>query len=98
MNSGAAASGLIDVSRCFHWSGVSWPLRTSRESRPLSPTIRRIINCSALISSEKNATPFSKSTATLRASDSTKAVLPIDGRAAMIIRSDGCQPSVSRSR
>ena len=34
----------------------------------------------------------------LRAIESTKAVLPIDGRAATMMRSDSCQPSVTRSR
>ena len=33
----------------------------------------------------------------LRAIDSTKAVFPIEGRAAMMIRSEGCHPSVTRS-
>ena len=33
----------------------------------------------------------------LRAIESTKAVLPIEGRAAMMIRSESCQPSVTRS-
>ena len=33
----------------------------------------------------------------LRAIERTNAVLPIDGRAAMIIRSDNCQPNVTRS-
>ncbi len=59
--------------------------------------IRRIISCTADISSEKKATPCSWSTAMLRAIESTKAVLPIEGRAAMMIRSDSCQPSVTRS-
>ena len=59
--------------------------------------IRRIINCTEDISSEKNATPCSWSTAILRAIESTNAVLPIEGRAAMITRSDNCQPSVTRS-
>ena len=98
IKSGAVESGLIAVSMCFHCSGVRSPLRTLRESSSDSATTKRIISCWALISSEKNATPFSKSTATFRASESTKAVLPIDGRAAMMIRSDGCHPSVSRSR
>ena len=30
--------------------------------------------------------------------DSTKAVLPIPGRAARIIKSEGCQPEVTRSK
>jgi len=33
----------------------------------------------------------------LRAIESTKAVLPIEGRAATMMRSDNCQPSVTRS-
>ncbi len=33
----------------------------------------------------------------LRAIDNTKAVLPIEGRAATMMRSDNCQPSVTRS-
>ena len=44
------------------------------------------------------ATPLLKSTAAFRASDKVKAVLPIAGRAATIIKSDFCQPPVTRSR
>ena len=49
------------------------------------------------ISREKIATGFLNITAALRAAVNTKAVLPIPGRAAMITRSEFCQPPVARS-
>ena len=64
---------------------------------PVSATTRRIMSWCAGISSEKKATACSWSTDMLRAMVSVKAVLPIEGRAAMMIRSDGCQPIVTRS-
>ncbi len=97
MNRGAEPSGLVADSRWRHCSGVRRPLFTSLPLRPVSATIRRIMSCTEDISSEKNATPASWSTAMLRAMVSTKAVLPIDGRAATMMRSESCQPSVTRS-
>lgn len=98
MNNGAVPNGLVADSRCRHCSGVRRPDLTSLPESPVSAMIRRIISCTEDISSEKNATPCSWSTAMLRAIESTKAVLPIEGRAATMIRSDSCQPSVTRSR
>ncbi len=97
MKSGADESGFVADSKWRHCSGVSRPDFTSLPARPVSAMMRRIINCTADISSEKNATPCSWSTAMLRAIERTNAVLPIDGRAAMMMRSESCHPSVTRS-
>ena len=70
---------------------------TSEPLKPVSAMIRRIISCTEDISSEKNPTPRSWSTAMLRAIESTNAVLPIEGRAAMMTRSLSCQPRVTLS-
>ena len=60
--------------------------------------IRRLTSCTLLISSEKTAVGISRSTAICFAIESTKAVLPIAGRAAMITRSGLCQPDVILSK
>lgn len=57
----------------------------------------RLTNWTLLISSENIATGIFMSTAIFFAIDSTKAVFPMAGRAAIIIRSDFCQPDVSLS-
>ena len=98
MKSGAVGRMRVVCSRWRHCSAVSLPLRTSAEESPDSATMRRIISCTELISSEKKATGFSWSMAMLRAMERTKAVLPIEGRAAMMMGSEGCHPSVSWSR
>jgi len=54
-----------------------------------------ITNCGAVISKEKNAMGKPNSTAIFRAIDRAKAVFPIPGLAAIIIKSDGCNPPVS---
>ena len=64
----------------------------------VSEEISRFTSSTLLISSEKNAIGFLKSTAALRANPNTKAVLPMAGRAAMIFRVARCQPFVRRSR
>ena len=60
--------------------------------------IRRFTSCTLLISSEKTAVGISRSIAIFFAIESTKAVLPIAGRAAMITRSGDCQPDVILSK
>ena len=57
----------------------------------------RISSASLDISSEKTPITLPSITAAFSAMFMAKAVLPIDGRAAMMIRSDGCNPLVSRS-
>ena len=54
--------------------------------------------CSLGISMEKIRTLASAFRAEFMATFSAKAVLPIDGRAAMRIRSEGCRPVVCLSR
>ena len=58
----------------------------------------RFTSCMLDISSENRATGVLKSTAIFFAMESTKAVFPIAGRAAMITRSEFCQPEVILSR
>ena len=59
--------------------------------------IKRVISCTEDISREKKATGIFAFTAKFLAMESVRAVLPIPGRAAMMIRSLGCQPEVRRS-
>ena len=54
-----------------------------------SEAINRLTSWSEDISSEKTATPFLYSTAAFRANESTNAVLPIPGRAAITTMSEG---------
>ncbi len=65
--------------------------------RPIEE-IRRNASCEADISIENTATDFLAWIAACSAMLSAKAVLPIDGRAATMIRSDGCRPEVRLSR
>jgi len=65
--------------------------------RPIEE-IRRKASCEADISIENTATAFFARSAALSAMLSANAVLPIEGRAAMTIRSDGCRPEVNSSR
>ena len=59
---------------------------------------RRFISCSFDISSEKIATVPLLRIVTYSAIFSARAVLPIEGRAAIRIRSAGCRPAVRLSR
>ena len=56
--------------------------------------MRRFISCFALISRLNIATGIPRSIAIFLAIDKTNAVLPMAGRAAMIMRSDFCHPAV----
>ena len=58
----------------------------------------RLSSASFDISSEKTATTLPSRTAAFSAMLMAKAVLPIEGRAAMMIRSDFCRPLVISSR
>ena len=64
---------------------------------PVSEEINRLTNCTEDISNEKKAIGLPYLTDAFLATESTKAVFPIPGRAAMMIRSDFCQPAVTRS-
>ncbi len=61
---------------------------------PVSPTIKRVISCTLLISNENTATGILLSTAIFFAIDNTKAVFPIPGRAAKMTKSEACHPDV----
>ena len=66
-------------------------------TRP-SELISRIASCSAGISIENTATGLSPLIATCSARFIAKVVLPIDGRPATMMRSEGCSPLVFSSR
>ena len=79
----------------------SWlmnPVFKRLESMRASEVSKRMDSCSLDISRENTATGTRSSTATLRARFRAKAVFPILGRAARIMRSDFCRPEVSWSR
>ena len=59
---------------------------------------RRSESCSFDISREKTATGIPSKTATFLAIFKASAVFPILGRAAKIIRSEGCKPDVKLSK
>ena len=75
-----------------------FPVRSVWESTRDSMANRRFTNCSFDISREKIATVFLSFMVILCAKLSTNAVFPMDGRAAIKIRSDGCIPEVWRSK
>ena len=85
------------VSRCQS-SSVSRPVRSlCWSSLPTDPR-RRIASCAPDISMLNMATGNPLSTATCSPMFSARAVLPILGRPARMIRSPGCIPAVLRSR
>ena len=85
---------LIFVFRRLASSLVILPVLILSPSSSHTFMIRRFTSCTLLISSEKTAVGISRSMAICLAMESTKAVLPIAGRAAMITRSGVCQPEV----
>ena len=94
INKGAFSKFLTLMLSCSHSCFSNFPVLSFSEDKPVSDEIKRVINCTEDISSENKATGWPKSIAIFRAIDNTKAVLPIPGRAAMIIKSEGCQPEV----
>ena len=98
IQSGARSSAATPALSWFHsaWVIFLLPLILSGVM-PVSETITRLMSCVELISSENIATGILWSTAMLRAMVSTKAVLPTDGRAARMMRSERCQPKVTSS-
>ena len=82
---------------CSHSNFSSFPVLNFSEFKPVSDEINLVINWRADISSEKKATGILFSTEIFRAIDSVKAVLPIPGLAAIIIRSLCCHPEVNLS-
>ena len=75
-------------------SPISSFLLSTRESMEM----RRLPSASLGISSEKMTTRLSSFMATFWAMFSAKAVFPMDGRAAMMMRSDLCRPFIRLSR
>ena len=74
------------------------PPRSRCASMRASPVSMRRNSCSFDISRLKTPTVMSVLVPTCCAMFSTRLVFPIDGRAAMMTRSDGCRPDVISSR
>ena len=99
MKMGARATTSAAVYRRCQSSSLSREGRRSLERSTLPQAASmRCMSCSLLISSEKTATGTFWRTAALSAMHSEKAVLPILGRAATMIRSEAWSPAVSLSR
>ena len=79
-------------------SSVRSPLSSFLLFTLASMAMRRLPRASFAISSEKMTTLLSSFIATFWAMFSASAVLPMDGRAAMMIRSDLCRPFSLLSR
>ena len=97
INKGAVSKAFTLTFNCSHSCFSSLPVLSFSEDNPVSEEISLVINCTEDISNEKNATPWLLFTAILRAMESVRAVLPIPGLAATIIKSLGCHPEVSLS-
>ena len=69
-------------------SSLNCPIRIFQKLTPLSIANKRCISCVLDISKEKIATFFFKLIAACRTKSKAKEVLPIEGRAATIIKSD----------
>ena len=91
-----SSSDTFEKSLC-HSSSLIWPFRNFSEEIPVSEAIILVISCTEAISRENRAMGILCSTAIFLAMESRNAVLPIAGRAAMIIKSEFCQPPVSLS-
>ncbi|MCY1534014.1 hypothetical protein D9M68_693700 [compost metagenome] len=98
ISNGASVKVPILLCNCCHSHSAKFPFLIFSCSISVSPDIRRLTNCTDDISNENTTTGFLKSTAAFLAQVSTKAVLPIAGLAAIITRSDFCQPPVMRSK
>ena len=99
MYRGAFDRFLSLYSSCSHSNGSSLePPFILSAGRPDSLVMSRLVSCTADISRENTATGIWWSTAALRAMFSARAVFPMDGRAARIMRSDFCHPMVMESR
>ena len=98
MYSGAFERAASLVSSCCqsHGSSLAPPFSLSA-GRPDSVVISLITSWRADISRENTATGMLLSTAAFLARLSAKAVLPTEGRAASMIRSDFCHPRVTLS-
>ena len=90
-------STLIFSISCIHSDSFSLPLAIFSAEIPDSIAKSLCTSWVADISKEKKATFLLKVRAALRAMESTKDVLPIPGRAAMMIRSERCQPPIFSS-
>ena len=94
---GAWTSFFILVSSCFHSSSLRRPFLILSPGISVSEIINLFTSCIDDISHENIATCFPWSIAIFLAIERANAVLPIEGRAAMITSSAFCQPDVSRS-
>ena len=83
---------------CCHSCASSFPRLILSASISASAEIILLTNWTADISSENKATECPKSTAAFRQAETTKAVFPIPGLAAIMINSCFCQPEVNRSK
>ena len=97
IKSGAFSKFLTFTLNCSHSCFSNFPVLNFSEDKPVSEEINLVINCTEDISRENKATGCPKSMAIFRAIESTKAVFPIPGRAAIMIKSLGCQPEVMAS-
>ena len=98
MKIGAFKSCDVRECSCSHSKLANFPCLIFSPSISETLTIKRLTNCTLDISNEKIATGKLYSTAIFFAIESTKAVFPIAGRAAIMIKSDFCHPEVIWSR
>src|ERR1700742_600199 len=95
--SGASASSLA-ARRTFGQSRwLTWPLRSLSPGIRARQAMKRWASSTSDISSEKKATGLSRLTATFSAMLATRALFPIAGRAATMIRLPGWKPPVTAS-
>ena len=92
-----ASSSMARTTRCMS-SRHSEPVRILCASTRAREQSKRSSNASRDISSEKMPTTFPSTMAAFSAMFIANAVLPIEGRAARMTRSDFCKPLVISSR
>ena len=94
---GAFSKELTFTFNCSHSWLANLPVLSFSDDKPVSEDINLVISWTEDISREKKATGRSLTTEIFLAIDNVKAVFPIPGLAAIIIKSLGCQPEVISS-
>ena len=97
MKRGAFSNPETLLNSLCHSSSFRVPFLNFSEEIRVSEAIILVMSCTDAISRENNAIGICCSTVIFLAMERMNAVFPIAGRAAMMMRSVGCQPPVSLS-
>lgn len=94
---GAFSNACVLILSCSRSCFSSFPDLNFSEESHVSEEISLVMSCTEDISNENNPTGMLLLTAMFLAMESTKAVFPIPGRAAIMTKSEFCRPAVTLS-